>query len=142
MTNPAGTRRNARGPRTGLALALVALLVSACASSGEGPQDEGFGRSVLPETLDIVVDNKNFEDLSVFFVSDTGLRRRLGTVTGRTVRTFQVSGQEIRGADSFRLEGDLVGVTERIRTESLTTLRANTYWALGQTPSMSTVEQW
>ena len=62
----------------------LALWVTACASPGATPFDE---RGVALSTVQVEVDNQNFNDATIYLRSGSG-EQRLGTVRGKSVKTF------------------------------------------------------
>ena len=62
----------------------LALWVTACASSSATPFDQG---GVSLGTIQVEVDNQNFNDATVYLQSGSG-EQRLGIVRGKSVKTF------------------------------------------------------
>ncbi len=73
----------------------VGLGVTACASAGASPFDDG----VEPGTVHVEVDNQNFYDATIYVLSGAG-ERRLGIVRGKTEKTFVA---RLVGPDHIRL---------------------------------------
>jgi hypothetical protein len=95
------------------ARALVPVLVlTGCSLAGGGASADPFSRPSQPVT--ILVTNLNFNDATLWAVTRSE-RIRLGSVTGKTDRSFTVAA---RGADVWHVEIDLVG-GEWCRTRDL-----------------------
>ncbi|MCH7564390.1 MAG: hypothetical protein IH968_11260 [Gemmatimonadetes bacterium] len=62
----------------------LALWVTACASPSATPFDQG---GVSLGTIQVEVDNQNFNDATVYLQSGSG-EQRLGIVRGKSVKTF------------------------------------------------------
>ncbi len=73
----------------------LGLGVTACASPGASPFDDGVERG----TVHVEVDNLNFYDATIYVLSGSG-ERRLGIVPGKTVKTFVA---RLLGPDNIRL---------------------------------------
>lgn len=89
--------------RKGL-IALMLLLVGACASSQEEPRTAG------PETT-IQVENQSFNDMTIY-VYERSQRVRLGTAPGLSTRTFTIPDRMLFGISALRFEADPVGSSQ------------------------------
>lgn len=88
--------------RTLLALAMTAA--AGCAS-GEG-RKRPMGKPAPPAVL--VVANHNFADVNVYVVQ-SGMRARLGTVTGLSTRRFPLPREVMASVADVRLFADPIG---------------------------------
>ncbi len=84
---------------------VVAVALAACGRSvGGGPNDEFEPRRGQELTLE--VRNQNFYDATLYAVWQSGLRYRLGTVSGNGKRTFTFRWQSLQ----LQIEIDLLSV--------------------------------
>ena len=79
------------------ALAAIACLGAACASSGRLPPP-AQERTVLK------VENRGFPDMNVFVVPETSTSIRLGTVTGNSIGYFVLPEHILRGSRAMRFQ--------------------------------------
>lgn len=83
---------NARRRVGGLTLLAAVFVGSACASSGRDPFDPS--QTEEAEGVTLTVENQNYSDGTLYTTWDTGVRRRLGMITGLATRAFDL---EVRG---------------------------------------------
>ena len=86
---------------------LSLLAVSACTRhSAEG--DEG---ELQPEraSTTVRVENRSFENVVIYVLASSGMRRRLGEVSGTSTRVFEIPRNMIFGATSLRFQVDPIG---------------------------------
>jgi hypothetical protein len=89
---------------TRMALAL-AIAGAACAPVG-GSGKRSFGKPAPPAVM--VVSNHNFADMNLYVVQ-SGMRVRLGTVTGLTTRRFSLPREVTRNVSDLRIFADPIG---------------------------------
>jgi hypothetical protein len=69
---------------------LVAVMAGACATGRRAPEGDPFdARGGLDEDVLLTVENNDFRDASVYALWN-GVRRRVGSVTGKTTQTFRM----------------------------------------------------
>ncbi|MFV2007333.1 MAG: hypothetical protein ACC667_07795 [Longimicrobiales bacterium] len=78
-----GTGRSTISARIVAVTFSMAVALTACASPGAGPFDDG----VEPGTIHVEVDNHNFYDATVYVITGAG-ERRLGIVRGKSEKTY------------------------------------------------------
>jgi hypothetical protein len=93
-----------------LLVPVVALLVAgACARNvpvgGEQPETEAQPRA----TTTVRVENRSFDNIVVYVLSQSGMRRRLGEVSGTSTRVFEIPRNMIFGATPLRFQVDPIG---------------------------------
>jgi hypothetical protein len=93
-----------------LLVPVVALLVAgACARNvpvgGEQPETEAQPRA----TTTVRVENRSFDNIVVYVLSQSGMRRRLGEVSGTSTRVFEIPRNMIFGATPLRFQIDPIG---------------------------------
>ena len=96
----------------GATLLLLFLVLGACAT--------GRQRQPLPPVVETTVEvrNQNFLDMNIY-VTGSGHRVRLGTVTGSGTRTFVVPSRVLTGTTVLRFEMYPVGATLRPRPQDV-----------------------
>jgi hypothetical protein len=106
---------------------LVAALVvmnGACAS----------GKTRRPVTVDgfrIVIENANWQEMTVYTQTEAGMKIRLGSVGTGETRTFAVRSGAV-GAGRFRLLGDPIGSQDVVATQWLVVNAGGTaLWKIG-----------
>ena len=88
------------------------VLVAGCGRASEGPAGETLGAdTAATETLDVTVENQNFNDATITALWEGGSRERLGSVTGLTTQTFTVEPRSsaVRFEVDFLAGADFVG---------------------------------
>lgn len=93
-----------------LPLSLLAVLAGgACARTvaveGETPEGEAPVRA----TTTVRVDNRSFDQVVIYVLSQSGMRRRLGEVSGTSTRVFEIPRNMIFGATPLRFQVDPIG---------------------------------
>ena len=73
----------------GLAGTLVVIGTAACAGGTAGPDPFTSGPGGRAAPVLLTVDNQDFRDATIY-ANWSGRKRRLGTVTGETSRTFEM----------------------------------------------------
>ena len=76
--------------RRGRSLSIALLLVSAAASGCLGRSDNPFGGGPGKAEIRVEVDNRSFNQATVWVLSSMG-QRRLGIVEGKGVKTFSLA---------------------------------------------------
>lgn len=84
---------------------VLAMAAGACAPGGTGKQ-RPVGKPA-PPTL-VVVANRNFLDMNLYVVQ-SGMRVRLGTVTGLSTQRFRLPREVARHTGDLRLFADAIG---------------------------------
>ena len=115
-------RRTHAPPALRLAALAVVAALTACASSGAGSQDRTanpFSQELEGRReVQIQVMNFNFSDATVWALARDGRRNRLGTVTGKTDKTFTIPWTF---SEPMRIEFDLLAdvrcLTEQIMVD-------------------------
>lgn len=79
------------------------VLLAAC--GGRGPAESPVPR---PETL-LTVENLGFPDVTVYAVSATGSRVRLGQVSGNSTQRLALPAYLVRGGERLRFLADPIG---------------------------------
>lgn len=92
--------------RTSLVLALGTA--AACASAGGAAERTSLGKEVSQAPPTVRVSNNNFSDVTVYVVQ-SGMRSRLGMVTGLTTRQFRLPRGMTTDAGDIRIYADPVG---------------------------------
>ena len=124
--------------RHGVRVALLLTLGAAACASGEGTQstEKAPGRTAV-----VQVANNGFADVTVYVVQ-SGMRRRLGTVTGLSQQRFLLPRPPHQAADMYLLADPVGGArgylspAVRVRPGDAVDLR------LHSTLSMSSVSVW
>jgi hypothetical protein len=93
------------------ALVLSIGALAGCGRASEGPTGDALGGDPAVETLDVTVENQNFNDATITALWEGGSRERLGSVTGLTTQTFTVEPRSsaVRFEIDFLAGGDFVG---------------------------------
>lgn len=89
---------------SGLASALFLVGTAACAGRAADVDPFRSGAGDLEAPVLLTVDNQDFRDATIF-VNWNGPRQRLGAVTGKTKKTFEMRWQNYE----MRLEVDFLG---------------------------------
>lgn len=86
---------------------LTLLAAGACARQSAG----GEGDEVEPvrASTTVRVENRSFDNVVVYVISSSGMRRRLGEVSGTSSMTFEIPRNMIFGATSLRFQVDPIG---------------------------------
>ena len=93
------------------AIVLMAA-VAGCGRASEGPAGDALGAdAAATETLDVTIENQNFNDATITALWEGGSRERLGSVTGLTTQTFTVEPRSaaVRFEVDFLAGADFVG---------------------------------
>ncbi len=96
-------------------LALLTLALAGCTRYAENPFQGGRQEN---RAIEILVDNNNFLDATVYAESD-GNPVRLGEVTGKTQAEFQLSPKNMSMAAGLRFRVELVGSSQRYLSPGL-----------------------
>jgi hypothetical protein len=86
---------------------LALALLTACASSPDtGPRTDPFdgGAGATSDEVLLTVENNDFRDATIYAIW-SGLKRRVGTVTGKTSETFRMDWR----SEEVQLEIDYLG---------------------------------
>lgn len=124
--------------RHGVRVALLLVLGAAACASGEGKPSLGKAPT---RTAVVQVANNGFSDVTVYVVQ-SGMRRRLGTVTGLSQQRFLLPRPPHQAADVYLLADPVGGArgylspAVRVRPGDAVDLR------LHSTLSMSSVSVW
>ena len=90
--------------------AFVALGAGACARNvpvdGEQP---ATAEEQVRATTTVRVENRSFDNIVVYVLSQSGMRRRLGEVSGTSTRVFEIPRNMIFGATPLRFQVDPIG---------------------------------
>ena len=91
--------------------ALVALVAGACARNVPvgGEQPETAEEQQERSTTTVRVENRSFDNIVVYVLSQSGMRRRLGEVSGTSTRVFEIPRNMIFGATPLRFLADPIG---------------------------------
>ena len=89
---------------------VAALAAGACARNvpvgGEQPANAD---EQVRATTTVRVDNRSFDNIVVYVLSQSGMRRRLGEVSGTSTRVFEIPRNMIFGATPLRFQVDPIG---------------------------------
>lgn len=85
---------------------VLAMAAGACARGGGAGEKRPMGKPA-PPTL-VVVANHNFLDMNLYVVQ-SGMRVRLGTVSGLTTQRFRLPREVSRHTGDLRLFADAIG---------------------------------
>jgi len=93
--------------------ALVALVAGACARNVPvgGEQPETAEEQQERSTTTVRVENRSFDNIVVYVLSQSGMRRRLGEVSGTSTRVFEIPRNMIFGATPLRFQVDPIGTS-------------------------------
>lgn len=86
-------------PRSAVVLAL--LLVGACGGSAPGTRSGAVGAGEAPDSVTVVIDNRNYLDVTVRLFSD-GRQVSRHLVVGNTVDTVRLARDRFSGGSWFR----------------------------------------
>lgn len=86
--------------------AALALLIACTACARGGREKPSLGKPAPPAM--IVVANHNFADMNLYVVQ-SGMRMRLGTVTGLTRQRFRLPREVTRNVADIRIFADPIG---------------------------------
>jgi len=112
-----------------LAAAFV-LLATACASGKSR-------RSAPVDGFRVVIENANWQEMTVYTQTEAGMKMRLGSVGTGETRTFNVRPGRV-GSGSFRLLGDPIGSSDLMSTQWLVVGPGGTaLWTIGAHASTS-----
>lgn len=103
-----------RIPSRSHALGLILVLVLTACGGGPGPGETG---AEAPTTLE--VDNRSNFDMTVYALSESGARTRLGMVTAHTTMELEIPSRLIFGISEMRFQADPVGATAEPVTQSI-----------------------
>jgi hypothetical protein len=97
-----------------LACVLLAGALTGCASTGDpGGRTDPFSAAATSDEVLLTVENNDFRDASIYAIW-SGVRRRIGSVTGKTSETFRMTWR----SEDIQLEIDFLGgggyVSERV----------------------------
>jgi hypothetical protein len=87
---------------------VLALGVAGCASPGGSPNRSSLDKPVTEAPATVRVSNHNFSDVTVYVVQ-SGMRSRLGMVTGLTTRRFRMPMGMSTDAGDVRIYADPIG---------------------------------
>jgi hypothetical protein len=91
-----------------LVLPLAALL-AAGACSRKPAEGESSEMEPIRASTTVRVDNRSFDNIVVYVLASSGMRRRLGEVSGTSTRIFEIPRNMIFGATSLRFQVDPIG---------------------------------
>jgi hypothetical protein len=90
---------------TGIFAAVILVLSAGCHSS-----KPDTGAAPAPDAgATLTVENQGFSDMTIYVVSGTTGRVRLGQVVGNTTQSFPIPGYLVRGGDVLRFLARPVG---------------------------------
>ena len=92
-------------------LLLVPILAILAAGACARQSTEGEGDELQPvrAATTVRVENRSFENVVVYVLASSGMRRRLGEVSGTSSMTFEIPRNMIFGATSLRFQVDPIG---------------------------------
>lgn len=91
-----------------LLVPLLSLLAAGACARHSAEGDEG---ELEPErtSTTVRVENRSFDNVVVYVLGSSGVRRRLGEVSGTSTRVFEIPRNMIFGATSLRFQVDPIG---------------------------------
>lgn len=106
-------------------LAAVVVMIAGIAACSHPPGRAGDGDDLNAVTR-VRVENQAFLDMNIFVLSESGNRRRLGTVTGNSNQTFVIPPDIIGPANSVRFLAEPIGSNRAPVSNSLSVLPGQT----------------
>ena len=90
-------------------LVFIALMAAACAQAAR--TDRGTpADSVVAEPFGTVrVDNRAFNDMTIYVIEPSGARSRIGTATGNSITTLRIPSRLLGGTRTLRFQADPIG---------------------------------
>jgi hypothetical protein len=101
-----------------LAAVVFAGLVAAACGGGPAP-DQPAPEAAESGVAELTVENLGFADVTVYAVSATGNRVRLGQVNGNTTQRLSLPDFLVRGGEQLRFFADPIGGAQTPVTEEL-----------------------
>ena len=92
-----------------LLLVPILALLAAGACARHSADDEGDELEPVRASTTVRVENRSFDNVVVYVLSASGMRRRLGEVSGTSSMTFEIPKTMIFGATSLRFQVDPIG---------------------------------
>lgn len=92
-----------------LLLVPILTLLAAGACARQSAESEGDGVEPVRASTTVRVENRSFDNVVVYVLSSSGMRRRLGEVSGTSSMTFEIPRNMIFGATSLRFQVDPIG---------------------------------
>lgn len=93
-----------------LPLSFLAVLAGgACARTVAVEGETAEGEAPVRATTTVRVDNRSFDQVVIYVLSQSGMRRRLGEVSGTSTRVFEIPRNMIFGATPLRFQVDPIG---------------------------------
>lgn len=128
--------------RRGARLALVLALGTAACASARGPEKPRLGKEPVVPRAVVHVSNNNFADVTVYVVQ-SGMRLRLGTVTGLSEQRFRLPRRFAVDAGDLVLVADPIGGFQAYRSPAVRVQAGGKVdLRVHPTLSMSTVSVW
>ena len=99
--------------------AALAALLTTTACGGAPPGDDEVPAPAEPAAASLIVENLGFADVTVYAVSPTGNRIRLGQVNGNSTAQLSLPAYLVRGGEQLRFFADPIGGTAGPVSEEL-----------------------
>ena len=102
-------------------LVLIALVAAACAQAARTDRDTVPADSISAETFGTVrVDNRAFNDMTIYVIEPSGARSRIGTATGNSTTTLRIPSRLLGGTRTLRFQADPIGGRDTPISEEVT----------------------
>ncbi|HYC31156.1 MAG TPA: hypothetical protein VEB59_02655 [Gemmatimonadales bacterium] len=104
---------------------VIWVTVAAAGACGGGTATTGTGERPAPRQSDpdaaatLTVENQGFADVTVYAVSPTGNRIRLGQVSGNSTQLLSLPDYLVRGGEQLRFFADPIGGAQSPVSEEL-----------------------